>query len=157
VFYGLLVALHLVVSIFLILVVLLQTGKGADLAGAFGGGGSQTAFGSRGATTLLSKLTTASAILFMLTSFTLAILSARGSSSVLDEAGVPTPTPPVTAPAAAPAADPAAGEPEAAIPGEEMPAAEGVDRGVPASESEPQEAEGASPEPAESAPEPPPE
>ncbi|HEX2062228.1 MAG TPA: preprotein translocase subunit SecG, partial [Thermoanaerobaculia bacterium] len=54
----LLVILHVIISLFLILVVLVQQGKGADLAGAFGGGGSQTAFGARGATTLLHKLTT---------------------------------------------------------------------------------------------------
>ena len=57
----LLTILHIGVCVFLILVVLLQTGKSADLAGAFGGGGSQTALGSRGAATLLSKLTTTSA------------------------------------------------------------------------------------------------
>src|ERR1043165_6996308 len=54
----LLVILHVIISVFLILVVLVQQGEGADLAGAFGGGGSQTAFGARGATTLLHKLTT---------------------------------------------------------------------------------------------------
>ncbi|MCZ6601329.1 MAG: preprotein translocase subunit SecG [Acidobacteria bacterium] len=83
--YGILAAMHLLVSIILILVVLLQTGKGADLAGAFGGGGSQTAFGSRGAATVLSKLTTTAAVLFMLTSFSLAIISSRDTASVLDE------------------------------------------------------------------------
>ena len=57
----LLTLLHVIVSVVLILVVLLQTGKRADLAGAFGGGGSQTAFGARGAATLLSKATTARA------------------------------------------------------------------------------------------------
>ncbi len=103
--YGLLVSLHVLVSVILILVVLLQTGKGADLAGAFGGGGSQTAFGSRGAATVLSKMTTAAAVIFMLTSFTLAMLSVRGSSSVLDSAEVPAPP---QAPVAAPAAPPAA-------------------------------------------------
>jgi preprotein translocase subunit SecG len=89
VIYGLLIGLHVLVSVFLILVVLLQTGKGADLAGAFGGGGSQTAFGSRGAATVLSKMTTIAAVVFMLTSFSLAIYSARGSASVLDATGVP--------------------------------------------------------------------
>jgi preprotein translocase subunit SecG len=84
-----LIGLHVLVSVFLILVVLLQTGKGADLAGAFGGGGSQTAFGSRGAATVLSKMTTIAAVLFMVTSFSLAVYSARGSASVLDETGVP--------------------------------------------------------------------
>ena len=76
----LLTVIHLTVCVFLILVVLLQTGKGADVAAAFGGT-SQTAFGARGAATLLSKLTTGSAIIFMFTSCTLAILATRGSSS----------------------------------------------------------------------------
>ena len=80
-----LTVLHILVCIFLILVVLLQTGKGADLAGAFGGGGSQTAFGARGAATLLTKLTAGSVILFMVTSFTLALLANRTSRSVVDE------------------------------------------------------------------------
>ena len=79
----LLVTLHIIVSIFLILVVLVQQGKGADLAGAFGGGGSQTAFGARGATTLFHKLTTAFFILFVITSMTLAVLQARPRSSVM--------------------------------------------------------------------------
>src|SRR5258708_14406363 len=87
----LLVVLHVVISLFLILVVLLQQGKGADLAGAFGGGGSQTAFGARGATTLLHKLTTAFFVLFVITSLSLAILQARPRSSVMN--GGPTSAP----------------------------------------------------------------
>jgi preprotein translocase subunit SecG len=82
----LLVILHIVISLFLILVVLLQQGKGADLAGAFGGGGSQTAFGARGATTLLHKLTTAFFVLFVITSLSLAILQARPRASVMSGA-----------------------------------------------------------------------
>ena len=78
-----LVVIHVIVSLFLILVVLVQQGKGADLAGAFGGGGSQTAFGARGATTLLHKLTTAFFILFVITSMALAVLQARPRSSVM--------------------------------------------------------------------------
>jgi len=74
-----LTALHVIVAFILILVVLLQTGKRADLAGAFGGGGSQTAFGTRGAATLLSKATTGAAVVFMLTSIGLSILSSQGS------------------------------------------------------------------------------
>ena len=78
-----LVVIHVIVSLFLILVVLVQQGKGADLAGAFGGGGSQTAFGARGATTLLHKLTTAFFVAFVLTSLTLAIVQARPRGSVM--------------------------------------------------------------------------
>lgn len=80
-----LVFIHIVVCLFLIGVVLLQTGKSADLAGAFGGQGSQTAFGPRGASNLLTKLTTYSAIVFMLTSIGLTILLSRtsGDHSVL--------------------------------------------------------------------------
>jgi preprotein translocase subunit SecG len=78
-----LVILHVIISLFLILVVLVQQGKGADLAGAFGGGGSQTAFGARGATTLLHKLTTGFFIAFVITSMALAILQARPRGSVM--------------------------------------------------------------------------
>lgn len=81
----LLTILHITVCVFLILVVLLQTGKGADLAGAFGGAGSQTAFGARGATTLLHKLTTISAIMFMITSFALAMMGNRLERSVVTD------------------------------------------------------------------------
>jgi preprotein translocase subunit SecG len=85
-----LVIIHILISIFLILVVLLQQGKGADLAGAFGGGGSQTAFGARGATTLLHKLTTGFFIAFVLTSMSLAVLQARPRGSVMSGTAAPT-------------------------------------------------------------------
>jgi preprotein translocase subunit SecG len=78
----LLTVLHVIVCLFLIVVVLLQSGKAADLAGAFGGMGSQTAFGPRGSATLLSKATTISAIVFMLTSVSLSIVATRNSGSV---------------------------------------------------------------------------
>ena len=89
---GLLVTLHVIVSLFLVGVVLLQQGKSADLAGAFGGQGSQTAFGPRGAANLLTKLTTYSAIVFMLTSIGLTILLSRasGDHSVLSGTAHPT-------------------------------------------------------------------
>jgi preprotein translocase subunit SecG len=76
---------HVIVCLFLIIVVLLQSGKSADIAAAFGGMGSQTAFGPRGAATLLSKATTWAAVIFMLTSITLSIFASRrpASSSVL--------------------------------------------------------------------------
>jgi preprotein translocase subunit SecG len=76
-----LVILHILVALFLIGVVLLQQGKSADLAAAFGGQGSQTAFGPRGAANLLTKLTTWSAVIFMLTSIGLTILLSRASAN----------------------------------------------------------------------------
>ncbi len=88
---ALLIVVHVVVCLFLIIVVLLQSGKAADLAGAFGGMGSQTAFGPRGSATLLSKATTISAIIFMLTSIALSIVATRGagvsSAPVLERHG----------------------------------------------------------------------
>jgi len=77
----LLTIVHVIVCVFLVLVVLLQSGKAADLAGAFGGMGSQTAFGPRGSATLLSKLTTFAAGAFMVTSLSLSIISTRGASN----------------------------------------------------------------------------
>ncbi len=74
-----LVVIHIVICLFLIGVVLLQQGKSADLAGAFGGQGSQTAFGPRGAANLLTRLTTWSAVLFMLTSIGLTVLLSRST------------------------------------------------------------------------------
>jgi preprotein translocase subunit SecG len=79
---------HVCICLFLIAVVLLQSGKAADLAGAFGGMGSQTAFGPRGAATILSKATTISAVLFMVTSLSLSIMATRrgrNPTSVLDK------------------------------------------------------------------------
>ncbi len=78
---ALLLIIHIIVSIILILSILLQSGKSADLASAFGGQGSQTAFGIRGGATFLSKMTTAAAVIFMITSLTLAIIYSKGSSS----------------------------------------------------------------------------
>ena len=82
---------HIIVCLILVVVVLLQSGKAADLAGAFGGMGSQTAFGPRGAATVLSKATTVAAVLFMTTSLVLSVIATRqgggptgGGASVLD-------------------------------------------------------------------------
>lgn len=99
----LLTVVHVAVSLFLIAVVLLQTGKRADLAGAFGGGGSQTAFGTRGAATLLSKLTTITAVVFMLTSLGLALVTVGdggGRGTVLDRVPVTETAPAPEAPEA---------------------------------------------------------
>jgi preprotein translocase subunit SecG len=77
----LLTVVHVLVCLFLIIVVLLQSGKAADLAGAFGGMGSQTAFGPRGSATILSKATTVAAALFMITSLSLSIIATNRSGS----------------------------------------------------------------------------
>ena len=85
--YYSIVTLHVIVCVILVLVVLLQSGKGADLAGAFGGGATQTAFGSRGPASFLSKMTTVAAIVFMLTSISLSLMTTRastGSKSILE-------------------------------------------------------------------------
>jgi preprotein translocase subunit SecG len=104
----LLVIIHVIVCVALIMIVLLQTGKGADIGAAFGGGSSSTLFGTTGASTFLSKATTVAAIVFMLTSLGLAyIASHRTSSSVVSEvpAAVETKAPePAPAQGAAPAA-----------------------------------------------------
>ncbi len=84
----LLVVIHVIVCLFLIGVVLIQQGKSSDLAGAFGGQGSQTAFGPRGASNLLTRLTSWFAVVFMLTSIglTVALAHAGGNKSVLSGA-----------------------------------------------------------------------
>jgi preprotein translocase subunit SecG len=78
---GFVIFLHVIVCLFLIGVVLLQQGRSADLAGAFGGQGSQTAFGPRAAANVLTRLTTWSAIVFMCTSITLTVLYVRSGTS----------------------------------------------------------------------------
>ena len=77
---ALLVIFHVLVCVALILIVLLQTGKGADMGATFGGGSSQTLFGSTGATTFLTKSTTFVAVAFMVTSLTLAYISSSRQS-----------------------------------------------------------------------------
>jgi preprotein translocase subunit SecG len=97
--------IHVIVCFFLVVVVLLQSGKAADLAGAFGGMGSQTAFGPRGSATVLSKATTIAAALFMVTSLSLGILATRGagsSGSVLERQKAPTKAAPAQPGKAAP-------------------------------------------------------
>lgn len=100
----LIIIVHVLVSTLMIGVILLQSGKGAEIGASFGGS-SQTIFGSRGAATFLSKMTIATATIFMLTSLTLSILSIKRSvvSSIVDE----------HPPAAAPAVPPTAGSPAA--------------------------------------------
>lgn len=118
-----LTVLHVIMCFGIIAIVLLQAGKGADIGSAFGGAGSQAVFGSMGTPTVLGKITTAVAIVFTITSFSLALLGGeRGSGSVVREraatsegagtrpGGTPAPaaTPAPATPASAPAAPPAA-------------------------------------------------
>lgn len=106
-------SVHILMCVALILVVLLQTGKGADMGAAFGGS-SQTVFGSSGAGTFLGKLTTVFAIVFMLTSLWLAYFAAHKTSSIIDGPALPAAEQTIpaeeTQPADMPAQAPAAGE-----------------------------------------------
>ncbi len=108
-----LIIIHVIVCIALIMIVLLQTGKGADMGAAFGGGGSQTLFGSTGASTFLSKATTVAAVVFMLTSLTLAYRSShRSAESIMQDTKPPVEKPADVSPAPTEDAKPAAGETE---------------------------------------------
>src|SRR3981081_4019928 len=103
--YGLVVTIHIIVCFFIIIVVLLQSGKSGDISAAFGGQGSQTAFGPRGAASALSQATTWSAVAFMVTSITLSIYAPRptGANFVLQVLkSQPTKTQPAPKPAAPP-------------------------------------------------------
>jgi preprotein translocase subunit SecG len=111
--------LHVLMCFLIIGVVLMQSGKGADIGSAFGGAGSQAVFGSMGTPTVVGKITTAVAILFTVTSFTLALLGGERASSVVREpAPVTAPGAPATPSAPAPAApaNPAPSAPAPAAP-----------------------------------------
>jgi preprotein translocase subunit SecG len=100
---AVLVTLHVIVCFVLIIVIMLQSGNAADLAGAFGGAGSQTAFGPRGAATFLSRATTWCAVVFMMTSLTLSFKRATpqtSTGSILEQTSQPgtAPAKPVAAP-----------------------------------------------------------
>jgi len=112
---ALITIIHVVICLVLIIAVLLQSGKAADLAGAFGGVGSQTAFGPRGTASIMSKVTTIGAVLFMITSMSLWVLSGRGiRSAVSGEKAVPVKTENV--PAAKKEQTPPAGQPTQTAP-----------------------------------------
>jgi preprotein translocase subunit SecG len=101
--YYLMTGLYILVCFLLQLAILLQQGKGGDIGSAFGGGGSQAAFGARTGATVLTKFTTIASVLFMIGALTLGILGRRGPASLVG--GTPTPvTAPITAPATPPAA-----------------------------------------------------
>ena len=117
--YVALIVLYTFVCLFLILVVLVQQGKGADIAGAFGGGGTQTAFGARGATTILHKLTTGGFVAFIVVALVLTVLEARPRASVVPASGAAPKPAAASIPAAPPPASgsaPAAAAPTAAAP-----------------------------------------
>jgi len=125
----LVIALHVLVALVLIVVVLLQSGKGAGIGAGFGGS-SQTLFGSRGPASFLSKFTTAAAIIFMITSLTLSVISARvGGTSIVDS--IPTKE-------AAPAQPAASADPFKAV-------HEAQDKGLPAAEQKGQTEPGKQP------------
>ena len=114
--YYLVLVLHVIACLFLIGVVLLQQGKSQDLASAFGGGGTQTAFGPRGSANVLSRATTVLAGLFMVTSLALSMLRPH-ESSILDRVNGPSPAPAASARAAAPIKTvPASTVPAATVP-----------------------------------------
>lgn len=119
--YYLVVTIYVLVCLILIGVILLQQGKGGDIASAFGGGGSQTAFGARSGATLLTRATSVLAVLFVVLSLALTAWGQRGGSSVVGGIDAPAPQPlPVTpAPAATPA--PATPAPESAPPATSTP------------------------------------
>lgn len=110
----LIILIHVIVSVALIFIVLLQTGRGADIGAAFGGGSSQTLFGSTGASSFLSKLTTVAAVVFMLTCLSLAYLSSRRPTSSIISDAAPVAEEAQEVPTQAPA-EPEAAEP--AVPG----------------------------------------
>ncbi len=121
--YYLVLFVHVATCLFLIAVVLLQQGKGQDLASAFGGGGTQTAFGPRGSATVLSRATAILAGVFMITSLVLSLAKPQ-ASGILDQipAATATPAPASTAPKL-PAAPPASGAPASPVEAPAAPAA----------------------------------
>ena len=118
--YYVVVGVHIVACLFLIGVVLLQQGKNQDLASAFGGGGTQTAFGPRGSANVLSRATTILAGVFMVTSLALSILRPK-TSSFLDQVQTPPAASPAPMASAVPVA-PAAATPAPAVPAAATPA-----------------------------------
>jgi preprotein translocase subunit SecG len=122
--YGVLVVIYVVICVFLILVVLLQQGKGADFTGVLGGGsGTQTAFGARGATTLLQKITVGAFAGFIVLSMVLSIIQDRPTSSVVPDAPkAAAPAPAAATPAPQPVNPPAPPAPATTAPAPSSPA-----------------------------------
>ncbi len=135
--YALVIVFHIVASLVLILVVLLQSGKAGDLAATFGSTGSQTAFGARGAATVLTRATTVCAVIFMVTSLTLAIMFTKDSGgtvlegmSLPEEVPVESPIDLSTAPAEQPVDGlPSSEEPGSVLPSDEQPSEPAAEEG----------------------------
>ncbi|HQI02737.1 MAG TPA: preprotein translocase subunit SecG [Deltaproteobacteria bacterium] len=122
--YGALLAIHILVSVLLIIAVLLQSGKGADIGAVFGGAGSQALFGSAGPADFLNKATRVLVVVFMLTSLTLGYSSfKRPSQSIMDKPAVTAPAPAVPGKAVPGPAMPAPAAPAPAAPASQTPAA----------------------------------
>ena len=121
--YYVITALYILVCVMMQLAILLQQGKGGDIASAFGGGSSQAAFGARAGATLLSKLTTVFAVLFMLAALALSIIGQRGPGSVVS--GTSAPKTPAAAQAPSKPATPAPSAPasQQSAPAQNTPAA----------------------------------
>src|ERR1700720_1326251 len=118
-FYIALVILHVIVCLVLIGVILLQSGQAADIAGAFGGSGSQTAFGPRGAATVLSRATTWCAVMFMVCALALVLHTDKGvgqGGSVLEKFSKPAPKPTPVTPAKPQTATPQSSTPQSSTP-----------------------------------------
>ena len=112
----LLIVLYVLVCLFLVMVVLLQQGKGADLAGAFGGGGSQTSFGPRTTTNIMHRMTTGAFVLFVVLCLALAILSGKQRASVMENVAAPAEQTAPVEPAMQPAVDEPATTADDAVP-----------------------------------------
>jgi len=97
--YYIVITLYVIVSLRLLVVILLQQGKGGDIAAAFGGASSQTAFGARAGATVLTRATTVLGTLFLAGSFSLALMGSRQGGSVVSGVGGPAPSTQQSAPA----------------------------------------------------------
>lgn len=141
----LLYTIYVLACVFLVLVILLQSGKGGDVASAFGGAGSQTAFGPRGAQKPLEKATIVAAITFMLLALIFSLPGVTGGRSVVgDPVETPTPTPAASAPAAA--ASPAASAAASGSPAASVAASPAASPAADAKKEEPKASPSAAPE-----------
>jgi len=116
--YGFIIFIHLVTSITMILIIIFQSSKGAEMGAVFGGGASQTAFGSSGPQSFLEKVTVVCAVVFMLTSLTLAYMSSTRTSKLLEDQSSAPIEAPVQPPAQAPTQQPGMPEVPNLPPGE---------------------------------------